>query len=339
MSEQTGSAFASFSGVVMHKFGDWKNADRLAKHAVAVQDRLKSNYTKCSTLHKTNTGVLCWTTPLKSCSGRYMEAYRLGMLSGNVEGAAVACWYVSLADFLSGSALQRVETDLHRFSNQLQQLKLEIYAMGIQICLGEITYLNGNSECKPRWVSEERKGMERFRLIHDVHFCHLCSYLGEYKEGADLAMELGDALNRTHPGFFFGFETFSRGICLYATARITKAKTYSKEARKVRAQIRNWVKSGGCNLIHQLQILDAEDAALRGDRIEAKQSFQTAIRSAVRGGFRHNAALANERYAAYLLESDEVEESQFYIREARKLYNEWGAQRIVRRIDQVIAAS
>ena len=89
LTEYTGSAVSSFANLLMHQNGDWAAATTTAETAMAIQARCQYNYTKTSILLKTNAFVLGWVKPLRGCWVHLMEAYRLGFLSGNLEGGAM----------------------------------------------------------------------------------------------------------------------------------------------------------------------------------------------------------------------------------------------------------
>ena len=148
-----------------------------------------------------------------------------------------------------------------------------------------------------------------------------------------MALEMGDFFYKTWSGAsFFGFEPFSRGLCLYAMAIETGQSKYLSAAKKVRSSLSRWVKSGAINLVHQLFILDAEDAVAKGRHSSARNAYGKAIVSSVRGGFLQDSGIANERYATYLLSVDLERDARYYMREAIRFFSEWGAVRKVQRL-------
>jgi hypothetical protein len=79
-------------------------------------------------------------------------------------------------------------------------------------------------------------------------------------------------------------------------------------------------------------LLDAEAESLRGDHYSACRHYEAAVLYAGRRGWRQDQALAHERYGMYLSRLDGGDErhqhqhdAHFHLREAVKLYDEWGA--------------
>lgn len=161
-------------------------------------------------------------------------------------------------------------------------------------------------------------------------------YSGDYNLGAKLAISNGDEYIKSLPGASFGmWETFTRAVCLYAMARITRKRKYKSPAEHARKTIQQWADRGNPNINHHLLLLNAEHAALAGKESEARRLYGSAISTAARGGFIHDAALANERYADYVKESD-IEESKYRIQEAIRFYTAWGASFKVDQLQHVM---
>ena len=77
-------------------------------------------------------------------------------------------------------------------------------------------------------------------------------------------------------------------------------------------------------------LLDAEAESLRGEHYNACRHYEAAVLYAGRRGWRQDQALAHERYGMHLsrLEVDDERhrhDAHFHLREAVKLYDEWGA--------------
>ena len=343
VTSSTASAFASFANLLMHENGDWQTALKIAELAMSIEKRFGSNYTKTSTLHKTNSFVLGWIKPLRNCRVDYTSAYKLGMLSGNIEGVGMSVLFMLVCQFFSGCSLLALDEDLRKHIPHLETLKLHTYALGLRLLWQKVLNLIGANDVNPQTTSLTGTGMhgidiEKHPFIFNTagrhHICNLCAYFSEYEKGADIALEMGDTFYKMWSGAaYFGFEPFSRAVCLYAMAMSSTGtggqKKYLKAARKTHATISKWVRLGAINLLHQQFLLDAEDAVVKRKERSPKKLYIKAIQTSVRGGFLGDAGIANERYALYLLslESYDKDDAAFYMREAIRYYSEWGASR------------
>jgi len=336
LSVHAASCFASFANVMMHEKGDWETGVKLALLAMQIQDRLDSKYTETSTLFKVNQLVLSWAMPLKGRHASIIKGYRSGMVSGNIEGG---CWCLMLAiwcQFYDGTPLDCVLKDCEVYTAKMESLRqknqMNITKWHWQLVLNLVgdpanpntTVMSGTA------TSEDEANNMVAELNMKTVKLFACAHFGDYETGADIALKLGESHYLKLSGMaVFGFERFDRGICLYAMARKTGKRKYKKEAKAVRSRLHEWVSKGAVNLIHHLDILNAEDAALGNDRKKANTLYNTAVVNSVRGGFLADAGLANERYADFLLLCGEEDEAKHRLQQALQYYSEWGAKKKV----------
>ena len=86
------------------------------------------------------------------------------------------------------------------------------------------------------------------------------------------------------------------------------------------------LKRGNLNVSHYVCLLNAEQAALDKKFDKAEDLYREAIRVAARGGYLHDAAIANERYADFLQNvTSSTSEVKRWVEEAIRFYREWGA--------------
>lgn len=153
-------------------------------------------------------------------------------------------------------------------------------------------------------------------------------YFGEFEEAARLSLSIGGAYRSHFKGDCMGvFESFLRGVALYAMARKTKRRRYRQAAAKMLKFIEKLMKQGNPNVHHYYTLLSAEQAALNKDTKQAKKLYQETIVYAARTGQLSHAALSNERYSDFLLrELHDIQEAKYRMDEAIRFYNDWGAQ-------------
>ena len=104
---------------------------------------------------------------------------------------------------------------------------------------------------------------------------------------------------------------------------------FKKLAMKAHGTILGWMSKGNPNVKHYAALLDAEKDVLNGKQLSAEKNYQSAIAMAARGGFIHDAAIANERYGQYLVSTDDENGAKFHINKSIGYYKEWGASKKV----------
>lgn len=166
-------------------------------------------------------------------------------------------------------------------------------------------------------------------------------YFGFYEHCANY-YAMGDAEKSLstvapgHPGN--AVATFCGGLSSFVCLRGVTGKTnriYKKCAFQSLSTIQRIAQKGNPNVLHYLSLLDAENAAYHGDVLKAERNYQSAIMYATRKGFFHDAALANERFGDfYQYIKDDKEEATFRIKEAIRLYKEWGSMKKVKLLQE-----
>jgi hypothetical protein len=121
-------------------------------------------------------------------------------------------------------------------------------------------------------------------------------------------------------------DNLCRGVSLFSMARKTHKKKYKREALKVLSAVKEHVKKRVLNVYHHEALLEAECAAMDGESELARHHYGRATVLAGRRGFLQDSALANERFAEYLLNDlCDTEEATYRFQQATRLYHEWGA--------------
>lgn len=98
-------------------------------------------------------------------------------------------------------------------------------------------------------------------------------------------------------------------------------------------QLESWAEHCPENFADRTALVGAEIARLDGRPVDAEHLYERAIRSARAAGFIHNEALANELAARFYQDRGLEKIANTYLRDARELYVQWGADGKVQQID------
>jgi tetratricopeptide (TPR) repeat protein len=79
------------------------------------------------------------------------------------------------------------------------------------------------------------------------------------------------------------------------------------------------------NVRHYESLLEAELAALDGRRSIALKHYDISILLAGRQGFIQDQAMAHQKLGEFHLKSANMQDAEYHVGEAIKLYEEWGA--------------
>lgn len=276
--------------------------------------------------------------PINSTLKHLLHGYKVGMEVGDVESAM---WNVSAylcSSIVAGKALKPLAVDCMTYIEQMRLLKQDHilhqslpFAQGVLNLLGDAEdplKLSGSA-----MIEEDYLAMIESSDARVMSFLHLqifknimCNFFGDYEQGAKLALGRGDEYEKKNGSPLVMLDTLHQGISLYAMARRTKETKYIRAAKKVRKVVAMWLKKDNVNVAHYIPFLEAEEAALEGNSVEATRLYTRAIALASTSGFLHDVALASERYAEYLLHDlmDSGRAGQ-YFQDSIKYYTDWGS--------------
>lgn len=361
-------AFATTALIMAGVLGDLRLGRVYAKYALMLLAKLDSTSSKqveSRTILIAHVFALQWTQPMGDILKPVLRGYEVGMQSGDLVSATHCIHFYMLISFYLGRNLGTIEEDCRAYIAQMKELKQGPSGHNARILWQVVLNLMGRSQFKTRLTGEAMKE-DVFRkmgetnpfllAVLEANVQVLCSFFGDFKTGAELAIRRGDRLQQVVPGSPTTInDIFHQGLACFAMARrlkeddsiasdntgtaSTSKKTeskYAKVGKKKLLKIKKLVEQGNPNIRHHESLLAAEYAAYQGQTGLAKRKYESAIALANQDDFLQDVALANERYGRFLLyrheKSDTVVESQAAIdeaamrlRESIECYHDWGA--------------
>lgn len=331
-------AFCGYGMIFNGVIGDFQGSAQLGKYAFQMLERLKTRVTISRTYQGTYTFLMSWTKPILSFLKPYREGYKVGMQHGDTESATWCLHFYINALFVTGRSLDDLAAECFACIPQMEELKREVAHESTQILLqfalnlmgrsSDVFVLTGDIIDEDQWL-KKAKATKNETNVNAVYLYKtlLYAYMGEHRMGAKLALKRGDKFVQDTPGFFMCMpETFCRAVSLSVMARKKKKRKYRKAAAAAKTVVETWLEKGNPNVVHYKALLDAEHFALKGKREEARKCYGQALSLATRGGFLHDAAMANECYADFLLtDCGDRDEARHYLKKASRCFSEWGA--------------
>ena len=104
-----------------------------------------------------------------------------------------------------------------------------------------------------------------------------------------------------------------------------RRKRFIRAAKKAARNLKKLSRFCPSNAQNKLSLLEAEICFSKGDFDSAVPLYQRSIELAKQEGFLHERALANERAGIAFDKSGESQRSIVFLKEAMKLYGDWGA--------------
>ena len=197
--------------------------------------------------------MLGYSRPSHLALKQFLHGYSEGMKFGDTEMCSWCLFNHAQCSLLIGKPLPIIREDCRIYIPYMQDLGWSVVADATTHIQSTVRYLMDEDDdssdlFKPVDGEPEFSDIARFACRSAAY-----AYSANYKEGADFAIEIGNAVQKAAPGHvLLQSDFFTRGVCLYAMARKTKERRYTKRARAVRKAIQSWVNQGSVNSNHQV---------------------------------------------------------------------------------------
>ncbi|CAJ1941079.1 unnamed protein product [Cylindrotheca closterium] len=330
----SGAAQCLLGMVSLAALGDAQSATYFAETGVLMQKSIPSKHFVATTMLVSHHLILPWSSPLASCRPMLLDGYTEGMRTGNhSDGIWCLISYTILIPIQMGMRLQTIDAYMQTYFRVVEDLQQSDHADGMRLGCQVVSDLMGESDqtsvISTNTVLSDEDGIKaknRRAMLSLANYMSMV-YFGDFEEAARLSLTIGGAYRNHFKGDSMGiFESFLRGVALFAMARKTKKRIYRKPATKILRFMAKLRKQGNPNAHPYYTLLSAEQAGLNKDTNRAKSLYQETIVYAARTGQLNHAALANERYSDFLLnELHDSAEAKYRMDEAIRFYEDWGA--------------
>ncbi|CAB9500796.1 Transcriptional regulator [Seminavis robusta] len=350
LADESQLAFSSAGIMIMHALGDWEIGKQYATLALNMYDKLEERSPRSSTMCCSHGVAIVWLRPMQSQLRWMMEGYKIGMQFGDIEWSLGNITIYAEMGLLSGLQLRGLSHDIRIYLSQFERIstnlgysrRLRLYWQTAMNLMGEsenTTILCGSAISEDCLLEEASTVSGKFSSLLKSFLCvlqsFLCVHFGDHEKGAVLALKRGNNVYEELPGMPIAMvDPFLRAVSLYAMARKTKKFKYRRHAYRATKTVKVWLQKGNPNAYHQLEFLNAERAALSKSQ-DTYELYSKAARLAVRGGWIHDAALASERHAEYMLEQNDKDGAAVKLAEAIERYGTWGAMKKVTQLQEM----
>jgi len=322
-----------------------QHSHKMAKAAELILAKSGTRSSVAHTLFLTHTYCHHWISPIQDSIAPLLEGYQVGLEIGDTDRACFCLVVRSYRIYFMGKPLASIQNELEATVQVMTQLKQDSARLRILILLTTVKRLRGGLDAE---AGADDKIMDSMlATAADTHntlsaFVNLMKLevfvlFQEWEEAIDLVQKAGNVRLLLPSSFNSVRYTFLEALTYLKAAQSSasgsKKKQMEKCGQKTIQIIRGWVKNGNVNVVHYLQILDAELAVLHGQNKKAKESFNAAIAASRRIGFLQDRALAHELASAYFKAQGDDYWRNYHIECSRACYQEWGCGEKVKKLD------
>lgn len=338
LAPQHANNYMCFATILIRQHNDIEAGYRYGKIGLSIADRPFAKRYRAMTYFMFYSLVVHWKEHLKNAIEPLLDAYVLGLETGDLLYAAHSLTVYDCYSFACGVELQVLEKQFAANAkaigniNQIQSLHFEnIVWQTVLNLLGRTddpTILTGevfDEAAISQWDPENNK----FLLANFSLFkLQLCILFEKY----DAALVQSDRFEAYVATFTGSTEIRDLAFygCLCRLAVFPEAsdgarKSYMEWIADYQKKIKFWAKYAPMNNLHRYYLVEAEKARVLKEHSAAEKHYRQAIEYCRKHGFIQEEALATECAAKYYLAIGQSRIASIYFSEAYRCYYRWGA--------------
>ncbi|MBD1834233.1 AAA family ATPase [Cyanobacteria bacterium FACHB-472] len=333
-------AYANFGGFILcGMVGNIESGYQFGQVALRLLSHLNTHSHRARTLAIINFLIIHWKEHARESLEALLEAYQIGLETGDLEFAAYGAYTYCFQSFVVGKELVELEREMRTYSEAIRQLKQKATLTWTQIFQQSVLNLIGCSVNPTRLIGEfynEEKGLPQHEAANDataifsVYFnkLFLCYLFSEYAQSVEkLALVeslLFQAIATPFVPLYYLYNSLAR-LATYPGSSTQTQEEILKNVALSQEKMKQWAHYAPMNHLHKYHLVQAEKARVLGHWFEAEECYEQAIVGAKDNDYLQEEALAYELAAKFYLSRGREKIAQTYMKEAHYCYERWGA--------------
>jgi len=332
-------AYVVYGIILIGVVGDIESGYQFGKLASNLVAKSNAKEVKTKIMELFNAAIRHWKEHTKETLRPLLEAYSVGLETGDLEYAAYSLQVYSYCAYFIGRELTGLEREMATYSNAIYQIKQktvfywnELYRQFVLNLLGSeenVCCLNGESYNEEKMLSIHLKAKDGVGLLHlyfaKLQLCYLFQDFPQAVENANLAEKyLDSGIGQLVFTIFPFYDSLAR-LALYFSVNISEQKYILDKVKANQEKMQKWADYSPVNYLHKYYLVEAERHRIEGRYIEAMNDYDRAISLAKEHDYINEEALANELAAKFYLEWGKQKIAQIYLTDAYYSYVRWGA--------------
>ena len=345
--EYTPFAFASYASM-LGGMGDHAAAFDYGALALALVERpgMRSGYAR--TVEVVHFAVYHLKNPIRDSLNPVLRAHHIGMETGDVDFAAMCLCCHTCLSIHSGPSLHSLEKELVGYAEFFRRYRQDAVRVMVlpwlQLTLNLMgkaanpLVLTGSAMNEDDFENEVRNSNYIAAAAHASYAKLMLYYMfGDLELAEAERKSQVDYTDVDKLSFMRGFNILFCGLTCLGIARKDKSKrkAYQRKAKQYMKELEAYGKVGSANCTPMLTLLEAEFATMLGsNKGSYLDSYDAAISTASRSGFRLMKGIACERAAECALSSGDLESTGDYLDKAWSSFRHFGAEGKLAQMDQ-----
>ncbi|MEG4804853.1 AAA family ATPase [Microcoleus sp. ARI1-B5] len=328
-----------YYGAILCRLGDINSGYQFGELAIMLLDKSQSRSIKSKVYINFCALIQHWKSHLNSVLGYFMETFKAGMETGDLEYAGYAISDYCNYQLWMGEPLYLVEQETGKYVKLMQKLQLQMAVPYISIFRQTGLNLCGKAVEPCHLVGESFNEVETLpALIEAKSFLLVCMTYNakaqlnflfkNYVEALDNS-RLFEKYEEAAAGFYVvSISNFYYSLSLLALFPQTgkgEQKQYLKKVIQLQKKMKKWAEHAPMNHQHKYDLVEAEKARVLGQNERAMDYYDRAIAGSQKNKYTQDEALAYELAGEFYEFLGKKIISQAYLTKAYYAYIRWGS--------------
>jgi GAF domain-containing protein len=325
-----------------------KRAYEFGKLALNLLERFNIQELKSMTLHLFGDFIQHHREPLSAAILTLKDSYRLGMETGDFQGASYSIVGYNNVRFYSGVELDTCEAELAAYSVALAQVKQSSAQVYLDMTWQAVKNFRETrilSDCLIGTAYDETVMLPKHHQNNEltaigevyIHKLLLAYSWGNYAAAYEHIAQTKPYLMAL-PGLInlpiFHFYAALTHLALFPTQPEHKQAEILAVAQTHQTTLHQWAQNAPMNHLHKWYLVEAERHRVLGEKIAAIECYDKAITLAQDNQFVNEEALSNELAAKFYLDWGKEQFAQVHITNAYYCYARWGAKAKINHLEK-----
>jgi predicted ATPase/class 3 adenylate cyclase len=325
-------------GALICELGELKNGYRFSQLAIRMLDRPDARETACRVHFNYSIYVLHWNKPLTTSLKLLLDAYHIGLETGDSEFASLAYYFYCQHYYLAGNNLDTCSEEMRKAAAAILKLERMTAYNYHNIHYQAVLNLRGlaedplklegevyrESEMRKKHEDEnDNTALYKFYLQKLMLGCVFGDYRQAINDGEQAYKRLGNVTAQYCRALLLYYECIAR-FGHYQSASVGERKKYLKKIKGNITKIKKWSAYFPDNQYHKYLLLKAEWNRIKGGK-NVLDDYDAAIQAAQKSTFTQEEALAYELAGNYYDSIGKTLIAEVYLRNAYQKYRNWGA--------------
>jgi len=333
--------YVTLGNIFANLLGRHREGFELGQLGLETADQFNDGVSRCRTRLIFANNYFCWVRPIRASFAINDEGFCAGIESGDLPYAGYIQMFRLYQPLSAGEPLTKIEalipTHMRFCRKTNNQLMCDVIEglQAVLLCLRGATpgplFFALESRPEQVYLDEWRARSSGMALGKFHALKSMTLYLHADYEGAFRCAGEAKAQEAFTFGQYTNVEALHYGslslVKLAARASGQERTDKLAEVARRQEQMKTLAELCPANFLHGYLLVEAELAGLRGERWEAAQKYNDAIRLASENRFAQSAAIANELAGRFWLAAGWPQYGEMHLQKAHRGYVAWGALR------------